>query len=218
MTPTPSGSATPRSTSPPCWPRRRSARRSSRSSTTPSAARTHDRRRGRDLAPDREPEATAPLLDVSVVIDDSLSDDFVALGLGLSVRTVAPPSRTTIHVPLFRTAKKDRSVPDPFLLGAVGGRIQVATEVTVGDPHLASIGLGLDVPTATGDGPPSFSLTLRGMQLPGAPAPRDITVGGTGLDDLDDAVLDLVLSLVRAQLGARGRHPAARRRRPARPR
>ena len=58
-------------------------------------------------------------------------------------------------MPLFRAAKKDRSVPDPFLLGAVGGRIQVATEVTVGDPHLASIGLGLDVPTATGDDPPS---------------------------------------------------------------
>ncbi len=142
-----------------------------------------------------------PLLDVSVVIDDTLSDDFVAIGLGLSVRTVAPASRSTIHVPLFRAAKKNRSVADPFLLGAVGGRIQVATEVTVGDPHLASIGLGLDVPTAPGDEAPAFSLTLRGIQLPGAPAARDVTVGGTGLDDLDDAVLDLVLSLVRAQLG-----------------
>ena len=159
-----------------------------------------------------------PLLDVSVVIDDTLSDDFVAVGLGLSVRTVAPASRSTIHVPLFRAAKKNRSVADPFLLGAVGGRIQVATEVTVGDPHLASIGLGLDVPTAPGDEAPAFSLTLRGIQLPGAPAtpghhrrrhrarrPRRRGAGPR--------------ALARARAARRrGRHPAARRRGPPRAR
>ncbi len=157
-------------------------------------------------------QAPDPPLEVSVTIDDTLSDDYVALGLGLGVRTTDPRSRTTIHVPLFRAAKKNRSVPDPFLLGAVGGRITVATEVTVdaaapvpGQAHLGAIGLSLDVPTNPGDGEPVFALTLRALQLPGAASPRDLTVGGTGLDDLDDAVLDLVLSLVRAQLdGAAG--------------
>ena len=42
----------------------------------------------------------------------------------------------------------------------------------------------------------------HGLQLPGATAPRDIRVSADGADELDDALLDLVLSLVKAQADA----------------
>src|SRR4029077_3344513 len=41
-------------------------------------------------------------------------------------------------------------------------------------------------------------LSLSGFQLPGASSPRDIRVAADGLDELDDALLDLVLSRVKS--------------------
>jgi hypothetical protein len=139
-------------------------------------------------------------LDVCVTIAD---DDGapVRLGLGLSARTTDPvASRTTIEVPLFQVDGNGVHVSEPFLLGQPGGRIRLATTVTVGTEVLEAIGLDLEVPTHPSDGDPSFGLTLTGIRLPGAPAARDIRVAAGSPDELDDAVLDLVLALVRSVL------------------
>src|SRR4029077_14778969 len=65
------------------------------------------------------------------------------------------------------------------------------------------IGIDVDVPTSPADPvDPIFGLSLTGFQLPGAQTPRDIRVAADGVDELDDALLDLVLSLVKAQADA----------------
>lgn len=147
-----------------------------------------------------------PDLTIAVTVDESPSDG-LHIGLGLLVRTSAPQSTTSLAVPLFR-AKKDGgpTVTVPLLLGSVGGRIRIATSITIdssapvpGVARLGAIGIDVDLPTAVGDADPVFGLSLTGFQLPGAITPRDIRVSADGLDDLDDALLDLVLSLVKAQ-------------------
>src|SRR5262249_8903079 len=137
--------------------------------------------------------------------------DGIHIGVGLQVSTTSPTSLTSLGIPLF-IAKKDGgpSVPSPFLLGTPKGRIHIATSITIdsspptpGTARLGAIGLDIDVPTAPGvPVPPVFGLSLTGFQLPGAQSPRDIRVAADGLDELDDAVLDLVLSLVRSQADA----------------
>ncbi|MEO6525022.1 MAG: DUF6603 domain-containing protein [Gemmatimonadaceae bacterium] len=148
-----------------------------------------------------------PDLTVAVTVDDSRPDG-IHIGVGLSVRTTAPASETTLAIPLFRAEKSGGpNVTVPLLLGSAGGRIRIATSITVdasapvpGVARLGAIGIDVDLPTAPGDpADPVFGLSLTGFQLPGATAPRDIRVAADGLDELDDALLDLVLSLVRAQ-------------------
>ena len=84
--------------------------------------------------------------------------------------------------------------------------MRLTTQITVdpsvpipGTAHLGAVGLEVRVPTGAGGPDPSFSLTLTALQMPGAAAPRDLTIGADALDELDDAALDLVLGLVRAQ-------------------
>ncbi|MGI9052148.1 MAG: DUF6603 domain-containing protein [Ilumatobacteraceae bacterium] len=131
----------------------------------------------------------------------------IDIGLGLEVRTNAPDSLTTLMVPLFR-AKRDGgpNVANPLLLGSPGGRIRIATSITVDDgppvpgaARLGSIGLDVDIPTSPADADdPVFGLSLTGFQLPGATSPRDLRVSADGADELDDALLDLVFSLLRS--------------------
>jgi hypothetical protein len=99
-------------------------------------------------------------------------------------------------------------VPSPFLLGTAGAVVTLTTEVTVdaaapvpGQPHLGGLSLLVSVPTG-GEAPPRLALQLQSLQLPGATAPRDLTVDAANPGDLVDAVLDLVLGLVRAQAAA----------------
>jgi len=148
-----------------------------------------------------------PDLTVAVTIDDTPAEG-IHIGFGLSVRTSDPQSSSSLAVPLFRAQKAGGpAVPNPLLLGAAGGRIRISTSITIddsapvpGQARLGAIGLDVDVPTSPSDpAPPIFGLSLTGFQLPGASAPRDIRVAADGVDELDDAVLDLVLSLVKSQ-------------------
>ena len=155
-----------------------------------------------------------PDVELCVVVDDR-PPDHVALGLGVRLATASPQSLSTLHVPLFRAAKLGETV-EPLLLGSGDGRLQLVLEVTVeagppvpGEAHLGAIALSFDVPTGPGGGDPAFGLALRGLQLPGAAAPRDLEVSAAGADDLDDAVLELVLGLVQAQAEAGGPQIAA---------
>lgn len=155
-------------------------------------------------------DAHTPAVTVYVVLDDRPADH-VSIGVGVHVATSAPGSTTKVHVPLFRTAKKSRVGPPlaPVLIGTAEGVVTLATEITVdpaapvpGEAHLGAVGIALEVPTAGGGPDPKLSLTLKSLQLPGAGAPRDLTVSVADASGLEDAVLDLVLGLVQAQAAA----------------
>ncbi|HPG77221.1 MAG TPA: hypothetical protein PK756_01065 [Piscinibacter sp.] len=156
-----------------------------------------------------------PPMSVAVTVDESQPDG-LHIGLGLRLRTTDPASATTLAVPLFRAHKNGGpSVSQPLLLGSVGGRIRIGTAITVdaspavpGQARLGGIGIDVDLPTSPSDTKgPVFALALTGLQLPGAPSPRDVRVSADGADDLDDALLDLVMSLLKAQADAQTADP-----------
>ncbi|MBS0435118.1 MAG: hypothetical protein JSR75_09535 [Proteobacteria bacterium] len=157
-----------------------------------------------------------PPLAVAITVDEGQSDG-LHIGLGLRVTTTAPASATTLAVPLFRAQKEGGPpVTQPLLLGSAGGRIRVGTSITIdasppvpGQPRLGGIGLEIDLPTSDTDAQgPVFGLALTGLQLPGAATPRDMRVSANGAGELDDALLDLVMSLVKAQADAALADPA----------
>ncbi|MFT3666668.1 DUF6603 domain-containing protein [Piscinibacter sp.] len=161
-------------------------------------------------------EIDDPPLALAVTIDEGRSDG-LHIGLGLRVSTTDPASTTTLALPLFRAHKQGGpAVAQPLLLGSAGGRIRVATAVTIaagapvpGQARLGGIGLEVDLPTSPADPQgPAFGVALTGLQLPGAAAPRDMRVSANSVDQLDDALLDLVMSLVKAQADAALAHPA----------
>jgi len=153
-------------------------------------------------------QASAPAVTVFVVVDDRAADS-VAIGLGVRVASTTPQASLAAHVPLFRAAKEGHSVASPILIGTASARATLAIDITTdaapavpGQARLGGVALSLVVPTGSGGAPPEFSLTLRGLQMPGAPAPRDLTLAISELADLESSVLDLVLGLARAQAAA----------------
>ena len=154
-----------------------------------------------------------PPLSFAVTVDDAAADH-VDIGLGISGTTASPASTSSVSVPLFRCAKRGRSVASPFLLGQPGGRVRAATLITVdaappvpGEARLGSIGLELDAPTAPGDTPAAFGLVLEGFQLAGASAPQTLRLAAGSAEELDDTILALVLSLVSEQAATAGGTP-----------
>ena len=153
-------------------------------------------------------------LTVAMTVDESRSDG-LHIGVGLKVTTDAPvASSSSISIPLFRARKEGSTTGPLLLLGSAAGRIRIATQVTVsggaavpGQARLGAISLTMDLPTGAGVAA-TFGLGLTGMQMPGATSPRDVFVDAGSADELDDALLDLVLSLVKAQADAAGA-PAA---------
>jgi hypothetical protein len=157
-----------------------------------------------------------PPLSVAVTVDEGQADG-LHIGLGLRVSTTDPSSSTTLAVPLFREKKAGGpNVSQPLLLGSPGGRIRVGTAITIdaappvpGQARLGGIGLEVDLPTSALDPKgPAFGLSLTGLQLPGAATPRDMRVSANGTEELDDALLDLVMALVKAQADAALADPA----------
>ena len=155
-------------------------------------------------------EIESPPVRVAVTVDEGQPDG-LHIGIGLRFTTTAPVSTTTLAVPLFRAQKQGGpSVSQPLLLGSPGGRIRIGSLITIdaappvpGQARLGGIGLDVDLPTSDGDSQkPVFGLSLTALQLPGATAPRDVRVSADGAEALDDALLDLVLSLVKAQADA----------------
>lgn len=146
-----------------------------------------------------------PDLTLAITVDDRKADG-IHIGVGLTVRTNNPGSSSSLAIPLF-LAKKENGPPvnNPLLLGSPGGRIRISTSITIkgappapGAAALETIGLDLDAPTSPSDPKNAvFGLSLTGLQLPGATQPRNIRVAADGLDALDDAVLDLILSLLK---------------------
>ncbi|GLC24866.1 DUF6603 domain-containing protein [Roseisolibacter agri] len=145
----------------------------------------------------------------------------VHLGIGIehattgATPTSTPTVATRLHVPLFQLARgtgpapaDSGGLPGWLLLGRVGGRIQLAVDLTLAtgapSPGAASLGglaLGLQVPTAPAD-TLGFALSLRDLQLPGASAPRTFALDGDSLAELQADAFALIVGLVRAQAEA----------------
>lgn len=153
-------------------------------------------------------ERTAPDCHLYVVLDDRPSA-YVGIGVGVRMSADNPAASITAHVPLFRAAKRGSGVTSPLLIGSADAVIALAADLTTdptppiaGRAHLGGVGLKLSVPTAGGGPAPQVSLTLRQLQMPGATGPRDLTVEASRAGELEGAVVDLVLGLVRAQAAA----------------
>lgn len=150
-----------------------------------------------------------PHVTLYVVLDPTPAD-YVAIGVGARLATAPTVSNTRVHVPIFRTAKAGHTVPDPILIGQSDAAvIRLDVEIDLGTaPPLGGIGLSLRVPTTAGPSP-QLALSLKRLQLPGASAPRDLAISAAHLDELDEAALELVLGLARAQADAIGAGPLA---------
>jgi hypothetical protein len=141
---------------------------------------------------------------VAVVIEELASEVHVGVGVRLDRTSQSGVGvEAEAFVPLFASARGDGPAPaDPLLLGTAGASIEIDLALTLPDGEvaggvaLARATLGASIPTAGAE--PAFRLALEGLTLPGASAPRDIVVDAAGLDELDDAVLDLLLGLARA--------------------
>jgi hypothetical protein len=140
---------------------------------------------------------------VSVVLDDSRPA--VHVGLGVRVAVVPAPGEVgldvTAYAPLFAAG-----AASALLLGHEGATVEVSLGLDLpptadtGSVSLARVEASANVPTW---GPaPQLGLALRGLRLPGAAAARDVVVEAAGIDDLDNALLDLVLGLLHAATDA----------------
>ncbi len=150
-------------------------------------------------------------LTVAVTVNPAPADGLhIGLGLKVATRAPAPVSATTLTIPLFRTRKQGGPpVSQPLLLGSDAGRIAVEVAITLdsgvptpGQPRLGGISLTFDTPTSAGGPAPAFGMALLGLQMPGAAAPRDVRINAQGANELDDALLDLLLTLLREQANA----------------
>lgn len=160
-----------------------------------------------------------PDVTVYAVVDDGPGTaDAVHLGIGFTHTTSGGPPRvtTSIHVPLFRFAERGSTLPadgvgtpEWLLLGRDGGDIEIGVDATFtdaapapGEPSLGGLGATLRVPTDALD--VGFAITLRDLQLPGAPSPRSFTLDVGSPEEVLEEVLDLASGLVRAQAEALG--------------
>lgn len=140
-----------------------------------------------------------PPVAVHVVLEDSGAA--VHVGLGVRLMVPAAPGQVGLtaqaHVPLFTAGGSD-----VLLLGRDGATVEASLALSLppsadtGAVRIDAVEASARVPTW--GPPPRIGLTLRGLRLPGAPDGRDVVVEAGSVDDLDDALVDLVLGLVHA--------------------
>ena len=146
-------------------------------------------------------------LNFYIVIDDTPTDE-VRLFLGVKLEAGDPTiCEASVLFPLFRTAKKDKPVPTPGLVGEIGGDIELAIKLILstsrpaaGEAGIGGLGFTAKIPTASPDGL-SLDLSISDLQLPGETASRDIALSLTDPDALKDVALELVFALIQAQTG-----------------
>ena len=144
-----------------------------------------------------------PPVSVYVVLDDSRPE--VHVGLGARVGWVPAAGEVGLdveaYVPLFAAG-----AASALLLGEQDATVEVSLAVEL-PPTTDTGAVSLDRAELSGSIPtwgpaPQLGLALRGLQLPGAAAPRDVVVDAAELGDLGDALLDLVLGLLHAATDA----------------
>ena len=138
----------------------------------------------------------------------------VGIGFEHTMAAAAPTVATRVHVPIFRAQRGDTAltplgdIPPWLLLGRAEGRIEITLDLTLrtappaaGVPSLGGLGVQLGIPS---DGSASLRLAmeLRDLQLPGASSPRSISLDASTPGALGAEVLELLATLVRAQVDA----------------
>ncbi len=166
---------------------------------------THTERDGVILVPVldlRELSGNPALPDLVVQVSlDARPANYTEVGLAATLQTATPVTVTEVAIPLYRAAKQGKSVAQSFAL-LDGGVVRVSTDLTLqtAPPHPDEFGLaGVSVAVETalsGGPPPAFTLLLKGLHLPGAPASTVVQIGGPGVS-IQDSLLSLVLGLVR---------------------
>jgi hypothetical protein len=136
---------------------------------------------------------------VYVVLDDSRP--VVHVGVGVRLAVVPAPGEVGVdaeaYVPLFASGASNA-----LLLGEDGATVEISLALDlpptgdIGSVSLNRVEASAQIPT-WGPGP-SVGLSLLGLRLPGASAPTDVVVEAESIDELDDALLDLVLGLLHA--------------------
>ncbi len=171
---------------------------------------------GGERETDAEGRTWLPLVsDEEAVVLHAVVDDrdagYVAIGAGLRLAGEDPQAAARLQVPVARVSRNGAPSPGPIFLGQPGARatasisISFAGEPRPGEAHLGGLEIGFEVPTATDDPQePAVSLALLGLQLPGVEAPRDLRISTGSPSELDDALLELVLGLLRNQAAAGG--------------
>lgn len=153
-------------------------------------------------------EAGQPTVTVYVVLDEHPADH-VCVGVGVAATASDGLASIKTHVPIFRAVKLGHAAaPDPIVLGTADGVITLEAAIVIEDPMIRSVSLSTAVPTG-GSAEPTLGLALEGLQLPGAPAPRDLRLSMTDLDELEDGLTELVLGLIKAQVDTLGGGPLA---------
>ena len=155
---------------------------------------THDDR-GRTWLPLFENDPVS----VSVVLDDSRP--VVHVGLGVRVAVVPAPGEVGLdveaYVPLFAAGGSNA-----LLLGQEDATVEVSLGLELpptsdtGSVSLSRVEASAQVPTWGPD--PAVGLALLGLRLPGASTTTDVVVEADRIEELDDALLDLVLGLLHA--------------------
>ncbi len=141
----------------------------------------------------------------------------VGIGVEHEMQGSAPRVSTRVHVPVFRAQRGSTPVtstgssdtlPLWLLLGREAGRIDIALDLTLrddapaaGEPSLGALAVQLGIPT-DGTANLALAIALRDLQLPGASTPRTITLDAATPGQLGAEVLELLATLVRAQVDA----------------
>ena len=130
----------------------------------------------------------------------------IAVGAGVSVTSASGVGcDVEAVVPLF--AQVVSTGATTVVAGTTGAYADLTLALTLpaatetGGVALSGAVLDVGAPTWAG-GEPRFGLTLQGLRMPGAAAAADISVTAEALDELDDALVHLVLGLVQAQAAA----------------
>ena len=152
-----------------------------------------------------------PQVTVSVVVD-AAPEGWVVIGVGATLATAdgsTPAAGLRVHIPVVAITKDGHSRPDgPLLPGTPDGLVEISVQLTFatpapGEAGLQGVNLTAVVPTAAGPGA-GISLTLHGLQLPGAGAPQDLTLDLSHPDQLATSARDLLLDLARREAANTG--------------
>lgn len=157
---------------------------------------------------------TSPAVTIYAVLKPVVGAVHIGIGLEHAMAPGAPSVATRIHVPIFRVQRgpgelqSDPGVVPWLLLGRPEARIDVSLDLTLrddtppaGEASLGGLAVALGIPT---DGSPDLRLAieLRDLQLPGASSTRTMVLDAATPGELGAEVLELLATLVRAQVDA----------------
>ena len=157
---------------------------------------------------------TSPAVTIYAVLKPVTGAVHIGIGFEHAMAAGAPSVSTRIHVPIFRvqrgpgTLSADPGTVPWLLLGRPEARIDVSLDLTLrddtppsGEASLGGLAVALGIPT-DGSADLRLAIELRDLQLPGASSPRTMVLDAATPGELGAEVLELLATLVRAQVDA----------------